>query len=60
MTPEEREERLALLFNIWNERTKEQGAAVVENYGKACAAYLIELDTETDGPKLFPQASPSV
>lgn len=53
------EARLALLFQVWADRVKTEGygAAVDDrDYPEACAAYLIKLDAETDGEKLWPDS----
>lgn len=51
-------ERLILLFQRWAELAKTEGytprAFEDAEYGEDCAAYLIELDAETDGEKLWP------
>lgn len=56
-------QRLTLLFDVWAARVKADpdGHPINEtNYGEACAAYLSELDEETDGQKLFPKTGGSV
>lgn len=49
--------RLALLFQLWAERVKTEGYETRledADYGEDCAAYLMQLDAETDGEKLWP------
>ena len=54
------EARLALLFQLWAQRVKADGfetALADAEYGENCAAYLMKLDAETDGEKLWPNPS---
>ena len=54
------EARLALLFQVWAETVKAEGFETALNdaeYPEACAAYLMKLDAETDGEKLWPNPS---
>ncbi len=55
--------RLAVLFDEWARQVADNPDGFempLETYGEKCAAFLIQLDEQTDGEKLFPQSGGSV